>query len=88
MTMNIIMRFIRRMRFRKGIKSDEGVNVVDGMVRARKLYKELSLQAHPDRNPANKGKAEELMQRIIANRFNYAALLELKKEMEELNLNK
>ncbi|MDL2244255.1 hypothetical protein LJC54_01950 [Parabacteroides sp. OttesenSCG-928-J18] len=79
----MILRILKRIKFRRTIKSDESTNVVDGMVKARQLYKELSKISHPDRNPEFSDVAEELMQRIVANRFNYAALLLLKQEVIE-----
>lgn len=81
--MNVLKRLIKRVHFRKTIKKDESVNVVDGMVRARKLYKELSIMTHPDRHSSNKEIAQEFMQRITANKHNYAVLLSLKSEIEE-----
>lgn len=81
--MNILRRMLARIRFRGTIKKDESVNVVDGMVRARKLYKKLSIMAHPDKHPSNREMAEEIMQRITVNKHNYAVLLSLKSEIEE-----
>jgi hypothetical protein len=81
--MNILLRFWKRLRFRRTVKRDESSNVVDSMVLARRLYKELSVKAHPDRNPNCRAEAEDLMQRIVANRFNYAALVALKQEVSE-----
>lgn len=81
--MNIFKRFILRMKFRKSIKSDQSINVVDGMVRAQKLYKELCIAAHPDKHIQNKDVAEALMKRIVENRYNYQGLLLLKKEVAE-----
>jgi hypothetical protein len=81
--MNIIYRIWKRFRFRKTVKRDESSNVVDSMVLARRLYKELSVKAHPDRNPNRQAEAEDLMQRIVANRFNYSALVALKQEVSE-----
>lgn len=81
--MNIFKRFILRLKFRKSIKTDQSRNVVDGMVKAQKLYKELSKAAHPDRHIQNKEVAEELMTRIVENRYNYQGLLLLKEEVSE-----
>ena len=53
------------------------------MVKARKLYKELSMAAHPDKHLEKHEKAEELTQRINANKHNYAGLRALQKEIEE-----
>lgn len=81
--MNLISRFITRIRFRKTLNADQSRNVVDGMVKARRLYKELSIKTHPDRNPDNRELAERLMQEVVANRHNYEELLRLKEEIEE-----
>lgn len=77
--MNLFSRFFARIRFRNHIKKDESANVVDSMVKARKLYKQLSVAAHPDKITI----AEDLMQRITANRHNYSELLRLKDEVDE-----
>lgn len=71
-----------RLRFKRTIKTDESHNVVDSMVKARQLYKELSVVAHPDKHPDMIAEAEDLMQRITASKHNYTALLTLKKEVE------
>ncbi len=81
--MGILKRLLARIQFRKSIKSDESTNVVDGMVKARRLYKELCLAAHPDKHPEKLETAQSLTQRITANKHNYAALIALKKEIEE-----
>lgn len=80
--MNFITSFINRIRYRKSIKKDESVNIVDGIVKAKKLYKSLSVTVHPDRNPNHRKEAEKLMARIVENKHNYAALLKLKEEAE------
>lgn len=81
--MNIFFRIINRIRFRRTIKGDESVNVVDSMVKARKLYKELSLAVHPDRHPDRRKTAESLMRRVTSNKRNYSELLKLKTEIEK-----
>lgn len=81
--MNPISRFFARLKFRQVIKTDEGSNVVDSMVKARKLYKELSIAAHPDKHPSKKNVAEKLMQQVTANKYNYSVLISLKNEIEE-----
>lgn len=81
--MNIFIRFLKRLKFRRTLKRDESTNVVDGMVKARKLYKELCAIAHPDRNRDKSDIAEEIMKRIVANKHNYSALLDLQKEVRE-----
>ena len=80
--MNFIVRIINRIRFRNMIKKDESVNVVDGMVKARKLYKALAIRAHPDRHPDKREVAEELTAKLTSNKHNYVALVALKKEIE------
>lgn len=82
--MNILKRLITRIRFRKSIKSDESRNVVNGIVKAHKLYKELCMAAHPDKHPLKRDVAQDLMQRITENKHNYAALVSLKSEIEEI----
>lgn len=81
--MNPISRFFTRLKFRRAIKSDESSNVVDSMVKARILYKELRVVAHPDKHPSKRDIAEELMQQVTANKHNYSVLISLKKEIEE-----
>lgn len=81
--MNIFRQLFNRIRFRKFIKSDESTNVVNGIVKARKLYKELCVVAHPDKHPSKQDVAQGLMQRISENKHNYAALVALKSEIEE-----
>ena len=80
--MNVFVRFLRRLKFRRTLKIDESTNVVDGMVKARKLYKELSLAVHPDRHPDRRKTAESLMRRVTSNKHNYSELLKLKTEIE------
>ncbi len=81
--MSVIKRLIARIRFRKSIKRDESTNVVDGMVKARRLYKELCVAAHPDKHISKRDVALDLMKRVTENRYNYAALVALKSEIEE-----
>lgn len=81
--MNVISRILNRWRFRKSINGDQSQNVVDGMVRAKALYKELCQLVHPDRHQDKKEIAEDIMQRVVANRHNYSKLMALKREIEE-----
>ena len=81
--MNFIFRFFRRLNYRNTVIEDESNNVVDGMVKAKLLYKELSKMAHPDHNIGNEELARDLMSRIVANKHNYSELLLLKDEIEE-----
>lgn len=81
--MDIFRNLLNRIRFRRKIKKDESVNVVDSIAKAQQLYRELSIKVHPDKNRDKTELAEELMQRIVANRYNYSALLSLKQEVQE-----
>lgn len=78
-----IQRLLKRIRFRKTIRRDESTNVVNGIAKARSLYKELIPKAHPDRHQEKKEIAENLTMQINENRYNYEALLLLKQEVEE-----
>ena len=81
--MNIFTRFINRIRFRETIKADQSVNVVDSMVKARKLYKELCIKTHPDKHREQQAIAEELMKKVVASRYDYNGLLQLQTEIKE-----
>lgn len=81
--MSILSRFFKRLRFRKSLKKNESINVIDGMVKAKILYKRLSIIAHPDKHPNDTTLAGDLMSRIVANRYNYSELLALEKEVNE-----
>ena len=81
--MNILTRLIKRIRFKKTVKTDESRNVVAGMAKAQRLYKELAIKAHPDRNPDKRDIAEDITSRLTCNKHNYAALLKLQEEIEK-----
>ena len=53
------------------------------MVKARKLYKELCIKTHPDKHRERKSIAEELMKKVVVNRFDYNGLLQLQTEIKE-----
>lgn len=76
-------RFINRLRFRTHVRTDESLNVIDSIAKARQLYRALSVKAHPDRNPKQREVAEDIMQRLVANKQNYAGLLLIQEEIEE-----
>lgn len=59
------------------------VNVVDSIVKAKQLYKQLIVRAHPDRNPNNIELAKSLSQQIVQNKFNYEELVKIKKIINE-----
>ena len=64
-------------RKKKPIEHNE-LNVVDSIVKARKLYKELIVKAHPDKNPCNLELAKKLSQQVTENKYNYAELEKVK----------
>lgn len=68
-------------RKKKVVEHNE-VNVVDSIVKAKKLYKELIIKAHPDKNPNNLELAKTISQQVAENRYNYA---ELKKLQQIIN---
>ena len=82
--MNVFLRFFKRLKFKRSIKGDQSTNVVDGMVKAKQLYRKLCKMAHPDRNPGREAIAEDLMKRIEANRHNYSGLLILEQDVKEM----
>ena len=61
---------------------DESLNVVESIGKAKALYKELLVQAHPDRNPTNVDLATSITDLINKNRYNYKELLKLKTRIE------
>ena len=67
---------------RKKVKIDEGLNVVDGISKAKKLYKELILKSHPDKHPEKEELAKEFTEQINNNRYNYRELLKLKERID------
>lgn len=83
----MLRNFFKRFKYRRMLESDESVNVVNSMARAKQLYKKLAILAHPDNNPQNVELAKDLMQRIVENKKNYANLLLIEQEVKEL-LNK
>ena len=75
--------FKRLFRRHKKVVEHNEVNVVDSIVKARKLYKELILKAHPDKNPDNVDLAKTLSQQVTENRYNYAELKKLQQIINE-----
>ena len=69
--------------FKKGKKCDEGLNVIDSMVKAKTLYKELIIKAHPDRNQTKEELAKSLTEDINNNRYNHHELLVLKERIQK-----
>ena len=66
---------------RKKERINEGLNVVSGISKAKSLYKELVILAHPDRHPNREEFYQELTNRINANRYNYNELVKIKEEL-------
>lgn len=64
--MNILYRFINRIKFKRLIKSNESKNVVVGMVKAKTLYKDLVVKAHPDKRAI----AEDITSRLTCCKYN------------------
>ena len=77
-----LLRFFRRKR-KKVKMTHEEVNVVESVVKAKKLYKELILKAHPDRYVDKMEVAQSFTEKVNANRFNYRELLKLKELIEK-----
>ena len=81
-----MLRFIRKLL---GLKpksvavNSQNINVVDSIVKARALYKQLVIKAHPDKNPEKRELAEEITQQLTSNIRNYQELLRIKKIIEE-----
>ena len=63
--------------------NSQNINVVDSIVKARALYKQLVIKAHPDKNPEKRELAEEITQQLTSNKRNYQELLRIKKIIEE-----
>ena len=59
-------------------RSNEELNVINSIAKAKKLYKELIIKAHPDKHPNNMELAQSLTEEINNNRYNYNELLKLK----------
>lgn len=62
---------------------DESKNIIDSMVKAKSLYKDMIIKAHPDRNKDKEELAKLLTEEIINNRYNYRELLKLKERVKK-----
>lgn len=73
------MKFTKYFRWLFPAKSstNESINIVNSIAKAKKLHKELILYAHPDRHPNNQELATRLSKQINENRFDYSELLRL-----------
>ena len=63
---------------------NEGLNVVQGIGKAKALYRELIKQAHPDRHPDKESYYKEITDRITANRYNYNELVKIQEELSSV----
>lgn len=81
-----MLRFIRKLlglKTKSVAVNSQNINVVDSIVKARALYKQLVIKAHPDKNPEKRELAEEITQQLTSNKRNYQELLRIKKIIEE-----
>lgn len=77
------MNWFRKILHRKNLEiPDESINVVASIGKAKALYKDLIIKAHPDRNPNNVELATSITDQLNSNRFNYRELLRLKTIIE------
>lgn len=72
--------YLRRKKIRNRTHEEE--NVVESIVKAKKMYKELILKAHPDRHTDKSELAQSITERINQNRYNYQELLKLRDLIE------
>ena len=78
-----MLNLFRWFRKRKQKRSNEYMNVVAGMGKAKALYRSLIVFAHPDRHPEEKERYTEITNRITANRYNYNELLRIEAELTQ-----
>ncbi len=78
-----MFKWIRRIlkRNRKDKSNREEVNVVISIAKAKALYKELIIKAHPDKHPLKEELAKELTEQINHNRYNYKELIKIKERI-------
>ena len=79
-----LRKIIRLFHKRKKGETNEGLNIVSGISKAKPLYKKLIMQAHPDRHPEKETYYKELTDRITENRYNYYELLKIEKELDNI----
>lgn len=76
-----MFRWIKKL-FSKLDYKDESLNVVASIGKAKSLYKELIVKAHPDKHPNQSELATTLTELINKNRYNYSELLKIKNRIE------
>jgi hypothetical protein len=75
--------WIKRLFYKKENESvKESINVVASIGKAKSLYKDLIIKAHPDKHPNQSELATTLTELINKNRYNYSELLKIKKQIE------
>lgn len=78
MILDWIFRIIRHNK----LLSADAHNVVVSIGKAKSLYKELVMAAHPVRHPENKAVAEDITKLLNEYRRDYGMLLQLKQRIE------
>ena len=76
-----MFRLIKKI-FSKNDNKDESLNVVTSISKAKALYKDLIVKAHPDKHPNQSELATTLTELINKNRYNYSELQKIKKRIE------
>lgn len=76
-----MFRWIKNL-FSKQDYKDESLNVVASIGKAKSLYKDLIVKAHPDKHPSQSELATTLTKLINKNRYNYSELLKIKNRIE------
>lgn len=78
-----MINWIKRLFHKKENESvKESINVVASIGKAKSLYKELIVKAHPDKHPNQLELATTLTELINKNRYNYSELLKIKNRIE------
>lgn len=67
----------------KSHQPDEGMNVVPGISKAKSLYKNLIVRAHPDKHSNDMECAQSMTERLNNCRYNYSELLKIEKLIDE-----
>lgn len=81
------MMFQRLFKSKRKDSVDEAINVVNSISQAKRLYKKLALECHPDKFALDKEKydlATDIFQRLSDNKYNYKVLTELDSEIQQL----
>ena len=77
-----MFKWFRKIYYKTEKMPDESINVVESIGKAKALYKDLIVKAHPDRNPKNVELATSITDQLNINRYNYRELLKLKTIIE------